>query len=75
MQGIRVYDKSGKVIFTTGKFIENPRWRNGSEGDELVAFVLNAGERIIGIRSHDWVCLAQERVVRDRTIRVIIRGH
>ena len=50
--GMRVYNKSGKVVFTTGRCIENPGFRN-STNYELVTFELAAGERIIGIRSHD----------------------
>ena len=51
--GIRVYNKSGKVIFTTGNNIERDNRRTGTYGEELVSFELAAGERIIGIRSHD----------------------
>ena len=50
--GMRVYNKSGGVIFTTGYLIE----KNGCRNDtyyQLVAFELDAGEQIIGIRSHD----------------------
>jgi len=51
--GIRVYNKSGKVIFTTGNYIENNDYRNDTDWGQLVSFELAAGERIIGIRSHD----------------------
>ncbi len=50
--GIRVYNKSGKVIFTTGNYIENNTYRTRT-ANQLVSFELAAGERIIGIRSHD----------------------
>jgi len=61
LYGIRVYNKSGGVIFTTGNLIEN--YRN-DPGCELVAFELAAGERIIGIRSHDdgWGCAWHKNV-------------
>ena len=52
MYGMRVYNKSGKVVFTTGKWIESDYLRNHTNY-ELVTFDLAAGERIIGIRSHD----------------------
>ena len=52
--GIRVYNKSNAVIFTTGKYIEDPNFRNNTNWGELVTFELAAGERIIGIRSHDY---------------------
>ena len=52
LYGIRVYNKSGGVIFTTGNCIEREDYRNDPSW-ELVAFELAAGERIIGIRSHD----------------------
>ena len=52
--GMRVYNKSGKVVFTTGNYIEDPDWRNNTTIYELVTFELAAGERIIGIRSHDY---------------------
>ena len=51
--GMRVYNKSGAVIFTTGFFIERDDLRTSTDF-QLVAFELNAGERIIGIRSHDY---------------------
>ena len=51
--GIRVYNKSGGVVFTTGSNIEKDYWRNDPRF-ELVTFELAAGERIIGIRSHDY---------------------
>ena len=50
--GMRVYNKSGGVVFTTGRNIENNSYRNHTNY-ELVTFELAAGERIIGIRSHD----------------------
>ena len=50
--GIRVYNKSGGVVFTTGYYIEKDSERN-DPNSELVTFELAAGERIIGIRSHD----------------------
>ena len=52
LNGIRVYNKSGKVVFTTGNYIESDYYRN-DPNYELVTFELAAGERIIGIRSHD----------------------
>ena len=52
LYGIRVYNKSGGVVFTTGYLIEQDKYRNGTNS-ELVTFELAAGERIIGIRSHD----------------------
>ena len=51
--GMRVYNKSGKVVFTTGNNIELDHYRN-NPGYQLVTFELAAGERIIGIRSHDY---------------------
>ena len=53
LYGMRVYNKSGKVTFTTGNNIEKDSLRN-STNFELVLFELAAGERIIGIRSHDY---------------------
>ena len=50
--GIRMYNKEGKVIFTTGRLIEDPEIRNSTNW-KLIAYELNAGERIIGVRSHD----------------------
>jgi hypothetical protein len=52
LHGMRVYNKSGAVIFTTGNYIENNNFRTSTDA-QLVAFELAAGERIIGIRSHD----------------------
>ena len=51
--GIRVYNKSGKVVFTTGYYIEDPDLRNATY-NELVTVELEAGERIIGIRSQEY---------------------
>ena len=52
LAGMRVYNKSGKVVFTTGYYIERDHYRNHPDL-QLVTFELAAGERIIGIRSHD----------------------
>ena len=52
LAGMRVYNKSGGVVFTTGNYIERDDCRNHTDY-ELVTFELAAGERIIGIRSHD----------------------
>ena len=52
MLGMRVYNKSGEVSFTTGNRIEDDNARNRTDY-QLVAFELAAGERIIGSRSHD----------------------
>lgn len=51
--GIRMYDADDKVIFTTGKWIEDKSYRSNKVWGELVEFKLKKDERIIQIRSHD----------------------
>ena len=46
-----MYSKNGTVIFTTGRYIEDNKLRNDRDY-QLVEFVLEEGERIIGICSH-----------------------
>ena len=50
--GLRMYNKNGIVIFSTGNLIEKEDYRTGSIY-KLVSFELKPGERIIGIRAND----------------------
>lgn len=53
LSSLRMYNKNGLVIFTTGGWIEHTFYRK-DPNRELVSFVLSEGERIIQIRSHDF---------------------
>ena len=51
--GIRMYSSAGTVIFTTGNYIEKNEHRNDNWGI-LQSFELYDGERIIGVKSHNY---------------------
>ena len=50
--GMRAFNKSGEVTFSTGSSIDDEYFRDNPNW-EPVTFELAVGERIIGIRSHD----------------------